>query len=615
MAVSLAALFLFSAIAVAARPEVRLALVIGESAGGTGTLPACANDAGLIAQALAETGFAVTAYGDLPAEAIRRAFADFLDRAKAAGPGTDAVVYLAGTGVQFDGRNYLVPPGAILTRDEDMPAVAVDLHLLLESFAALPPGRHLAFLDLARAHRPFQDEPALASGLALDIPPAGPVVVFNTAPGAVVPPGDGEYGAFAVALASVLREPPVALDDMLSLLRLRVAALTDGGAVPFVMGQGEPDAASRASRPPLASLSPPGAFWEAVARDTLQDYAAFLTAFPNDALAPRVALMLALRREALIWQQTVRAGQATAFWTYMRRYPRGPHFAGARRMLAALSAPLDPPPRFDLIHYDGVGAPAPLDLEFINHPFVFLDEGDAPPVPPPPARILTPSLATFHDRYPPVLAFGPYDLPLPFPVHGHEAFEMGRITEPGFGNAPPVLVAQEVSDTGRMMLVHADLNHKTLSRVTLAGSPEGSGTLSQTGPTGAVIWSATAAAGHGGRTFVQWGPNHEVLSMKVVETDDTGRSTVRYSGPDGEPIAVLHLSKDGMMLSVPSGAGRRLAPAPFVKRATVMETKPPLPRPPASKPAEAMRKAPAPLADSPAGEGRAKPDTAVNRAK
>ena len=566
-----------------AATEPRLALVIGEANYRPGALPTSANDAGLVAQALAESGFAVTAYADLSAVGVRRAFETFTVAARRAGPDAAVAVYLSGYGVQFGGRNFLVPIDAKISKDGDVPAEAVSLADLTRDLDRLPLKARIRFFDLARANAFLREDPPLASGLAMGDPPLGSIDVFNTAPGLVTSPGEGDYGPFASVLAEAITRSGLGLEDMLRLIRLRVTALTNGAAVPFAAGRLERAFAFSPARsvvsspasPPLASFSPAAAFWEAIERDTLQDYAAFLGAYPSDPQARRIETLLAARREASIWAQTCRTGTAPAYWTYMRRYPRGPHFADARRLLAAIPALLEPPPRFELLKTQAAPPPRPGELELINRPFVFPDDPDEAAVPTPPAGLLSPSLVAFYDRLPPLLPFDVNDLPLPFPVGPSEVFETGRIFEPGDGADKFVGVGQGIDKSGHLFLVQEGPDRKMLSYATLTGNPSGGGTLSQTGPAGVVIWSATAASVHDSQTIVQRGPNHELLAIKSVELEEDGSRKITFSGPDGLPVAVMKVNARGMILPAKDGSGSRFTPQLVLKRPTVLEAKPP----------------------------------------
>ena len=90
--------------------DQRVALVIGNS--DYQTAPKLANpgnDAQSVAQLLNSAGFEVTQATDLTRSDMVRAVQDFSDKVAARGPGTVAMIYYAGHGVQLAGENYLLP--------------------------------------------------------------------------------------------------------------------------------------------------------------------------------------------------------------------------------------------------------------------------------------------------------------------------------------------------------------------------------------------------------------------------------------------------------------------------------------------------------------------------
>ena len=95
--------------AAAQQQEKRIALVVGDGAYAKSPLATAANDAGLIAQTLQAAGFDVVGARDLDGETLRRSFRDFIQKAQTSGPGTVAMVYLAGYGMQVAGENYFIP--------------------------------------------------------------------------------------------------------------------------------------------------------------------------------------------------------------------------------------------------------------------------------------------------------------------------------------------------------------------------------------------------------------------------------------------------------------------------------------------------------------------------
>lgn len=183
----------------------RLALVIGNAAYAGRPLATAAADAGLVAQALSQAGYAVTAAHDLDAKGLRAALHAFADAARDAGPDATVFVYLAGDGVQFDGNNYMLPVDAALAHDDDVPLQGADLGDFSRALAAAPAASRILLYDLAR-ESPLAptDEMPLAPGLALLTPAKDMLVGFAAAPGQVAPPSLLPYGPYARALAEAI---------------------------------------------------------------------------------------------------------------------------------------------------------------------------------------------------------------------------------------------------------------------------------------------------------------------------------------------------------------------------------------------------------------------------
>jgi len=165
---------------------------------------------------------------------------------------------------------------------------------------------------------------------------------------------------------------------------------------------------------PIRDLGIQDAYVAALERDTLEGYLDFLAAYPGDPMAPRVRAIVAARREAITWRHTRVIDTPQAYWSYLRRYPRGPHVADAHRRLAYLAAAFEPPPSFAAITYD---VPPPLEEEvvYFRRPLLVFDDPDYGfiPPPPPPIFFLPPPPPEFVVLAPPPPAFGLFVLPVP----------------------------------------------------------------------------------------------------------------------------------------------------------------------------------------------------------
>jgi uncharacterized caspase-like protein len=398
--------------------EMRFALVVGNDEYKSAKLATPANDAGLVADALTAAGFAVTGARNLDQATLRESFREFIGQAAAAGPDAIVVVYLAGYGVQFAGENYFVPVDADLARDVDVPLQAVRVSDFAQPLAALPGRVKLVIVDAARQNTLPQGGEPLASGLALVDPVAGMAIAFNAAPGTVGPDEQGPYGAYATALAEMIAAGGLTLDDVFTRVRLRVSEVTGGAEVPwyasridgpFFFTERTADAPPPPDVVPLADLrdqpmrgysSVEDAYAAALALDTMAGYEQFLALYPSSPFSPRVAAMLAVRREQIIWRRCAFDNTPPAFWSYLRRYPRGPHAWDARRRLGMLGAPFDGPADFALVDFD-VPPPPPNEMVFVDRPVVmFWGPGYEPP-PRPPVRFLPPRPREFAALPPP----------------------------------------------------------------------------------------------------------------------------------------------------------------------------------------------------------------------
>lgn len=423
-----AALLALAAGSGALAAERRLALVIGESAYPAKPLPTAANDAGLVAQTLQAAGFDVTGARDLDEAALKQAFRDFLDKTAAAGPDAVAFVYFSGYGLQLEGENYLVPVDAALARDVDIPMRTLRVSDYLKPLSASGAKLAVVALDAARAN-PFRlSGQPLAGGLALYEPGGRALLAYNAAPGTIAPSETGDYGAYAHALAEMIRDGGRPLMDVFENTRLRVSDVTKGAQIPwnsqrvdtdFLFFQREANAPVRSEdvarlAKPISALGPEAGFSAAIRRDTLQGYQDYVATYPAAPYAKRARAILAARREALTWRRSRVVDTPNAYWTYLRRYPKGPHAWDARRRLAELRYELEPPPRFAMIDYD-YPPPPPDEIVYVEQPVVVFDDpmwGFAPP-PPPPVYLLPPPPPDFVVLPPPVVIAEPYALPAP----------------------------------------------------------------------------------------------------------------------------------------------------------------------------------------------------------
>jgi uncharacterized caspase-like protein len=430
----------FLPLAGVAASEKRIALVIGNAAYKAKTLATPANDAALIALTLQAAGFDVLGARDLDRDLLRQTFRDFAAKVAHAGPDTVVAVYFAGYGLQFEGENYLLPTDADISEAPEVPIGALLLSEQVHALAQLHLKATFVILDMARVG-PFVS-PGRAGGLAWAEPEENTLIAFNAAPGTAAPDAKQGYAPYAKALAEMIRQGDLTPENLFDRVRLRVNELTGGAQVPWDASKIESqfkfyDRAANAPLradssehissmrfQPMRSIGPHDAYMVALMRDTLDAYADFLADYWHDPMTRRVQALSAVRREAITWRRTFQAGSPEAYWSYLERYPRGPHVADVDSLLKRLGASITPPSNFVRMDYD-VPSPLPDELDYIERSTLVFDDPtfnferpQPPPIyflaPSPPELLdLTPQTAPFQAHFLP----SPSPLPLPSYVH------------------------------------------------------------------------------------------------------------------------------------------------------------------------------------------------------
>lgn len=212
-------------------PGGRTALVVGNSAYGTGPLPNPANDAADMAEALREASFDVMLRLDADREEMDRAVREFGRRLRGAGTG---LFYYAGHGIQSDGSNFLIPVDAELRHEKRLPFETVQVREVMAEMEAAGNPFNIVILDACR-NNPFARSFRSASrGLARTDAPTGTFIAYATAPGQVASDGDGRNGLYTRELLRYLEIGGLSINQVFDRTRLAVYRASGGGQVPWV---------------------------------------------------------------------------------------------------------------------------------------------------------------------------------------------------------------------------------------------------------------------------------------------------------------------------------------------------------------------------------------------
>ncbi len=278
-----------------ARDDNRVALVIGNAAYPASPLKNPVNDARAMSAALKQLGFQVMTHENATKQQMERAVAEF---GRALTPGSVALFYYAGHGMQVNGRNFLVPVDAQIPTEQVVRLVTLDADVVIDQLAASGTDVNLLILDACR-NNPFERRfRSQDGGLAQINAPKGTLIAYATAPGRVAADGSDRNGLYTAKLIEAIKTPGIPIEEMFKRVRVEVARETHNAQTP----------------------------WE-----TSSLTGNFYFSGPT-----AVVVNLAIDRDALYWQSVKDASEPGLFQTYLDQYPQGAFAPLAKAKLAML---------------------------------------------------------------------------------------------------------------------------------------------------------------------------------------------------------------------------------------------------------------------------------------
>jgi len=207
--------------------QKRVALLIGNAAYAAAPLVNPANDASDLAVALKARGFDTAVALNATKRDITARVRTFADQIT---PGSVALFYYAGHGMQVRGRNYLLPVDAKVQTEADVVEQGVEIDSVLQRLEGRGAAINLVILDACR-NNPFTS--AKGAGLASIDAPKGSLVAFATSPGRVALDGKGRNGVYTKHLLANLNAPGLRVEDVFKRVRVGVTEESQGQQVPW----------------------------------------------------------------------------------------------------------------------------------------------------------------------------------------------------------------------------------------------------------------------------------------------------------------------------------------------------------------------------------------------
>ena len=211
----------------------RFALVIGNAKypDAEAPLKEPINDARDVADELKRDGFNVDVGENLTGEAMRRAFDRLYGRVK---PGTIALVFFSGFGVQSNRQSYMIPIDAQIWTEADVRRDGFSLETVLGEINGRGAGVKIALVDASRRN-PFERRFRSGSaGLAPVIAPNGSLVMYSASLNSVISDNGGDHSLFVQELLKEIRVPGLMAEETLNRTRLGVTRASRQEQVPWI---------------------------------------------------------------------------------------------------------------------------------------------------------------------------------------------------------------------------------------------------------------------------------------------------------------------------------------------------------------------------------------------
>jgi hypothetical protein len=189
------------------------------------------NDARDVTEELKRNGFDVEIGENLTGDAMRRALERLYARIK---PGSVALIFFSGFGVQSARQSYLIPVDAQIWTEPDVRRDGVSLETILSEISSRGAGVKIALIDASRRN-PFERRfRSFSAGLAPVIAPNGTLVMYSAALSSVVGDTGGAHSLFVSELLKEIRAPDLMAEETLNRTRIGVTRASRSEQVPWI---------------------------------------------------------------------------------------------------------------------------------------------------------------------------------------------------------------------------------------------------------------------------------------------------------------------------------------------------------------------------------------------
>src|ERR1700761_4040728 len=217
----------------AATAADRFALVIGNAKypDADAPLKEPINDARSIADELKHDGFTVEVGENLTGDGMRKAFERLYREIK---PGSVALVFFSGFGVQSGRQSYMIPVDAQIWTEADVRRDGFSLETVLGEVNNRGAGVKIALIDASRRNPYERRFRSFSAGLAPVIAPNGTLAMYSAALSSVMSDNGGDHSLFVQELLKEIRVPDLMAEETLNRTRVGVTRASRSEQVPWI---------------------------------------------------------------------------------------------------------------------------------------------------------------------------------------------------------------------------------------------------------------------------------------------------------------------------------------------------------------------------------------------
>ncbi len=208
----------------------KLAIVIGNAEYKNRPLKNPSHDADDVSAFLSNSGFEVINVRNADLKSMNSGFSKFTEGLKSKDVG---LVYYSGHGIEYKGRNYLIPVNASINDEEDIPRQSVDASMVVEKVGRFDKKVNIFIIDACRNNSIQAKSRSAPLGLAKMEGTSGTVIAFSTAPGKIAEDGNGRNSPYTKYFLKSASVPGKKIEDVFKDTARSVEVETNGRQIPW----------------------------------------------------------------------------------------------------------------------------------------------------------------------------------------------------------------------------------------------------------------------------------------------------------------------------------------------------------------------------------------------